>query len=77
MHLWFKELKGEHGYQSGKNDAKYVNGYDFTSSKMGKDYLCFSEQVKSLQGESLGPKRMKAGARFMVTKTTDGLKSGL
>jgi hypothetical protein len=45
----YKELNGEEGYQAGKDDAKYVNGYYFTPSKMEKNGLDFGEQAKSLQ----------------------------
>jgi hypothetical protein len=45
----YKELNGEEGYQAGKDDAKYVNGYYFTPSKMKRDGLYFNEQAKSLQ----------------------------
>jgi hypothetical protein len=45
----YKELNGEEGYQAGKDDAKYVNGYYFTPSKMKKDGLYFNEQAKGLQ----------------------------
>jgi hypothetical protein len=48
-----KELNGEEGYQACKYDAKYVNGYYFTPSKMEKDGLYFNEQAKSHQSGML------------------------
>jgi hypothetical protein len=45
----YKELSCEEGYHAGKGDAKCVNGYYFTPSKMKKDELYFNEQAKSLQ----------------------------
>jgi hypothetical protein len=45
----YKELNNEEGYRSGKYDAKFVNGYHVTPSKMKKDGLYFNAQAQNLQ----------------------------
>jgi hypothetical protein len=71
-------LNGEEGYQAGKYDANYANGYCFTPSKMKKDGLYFNEQAKAYKVEHLGYKMDNLGISNMVKMITGGLKrSGL